>query len=429
MRVSHWLTGLVALALTAGALGAAWLLLNPGGPPLQAASVSHAALSPNADGVDDVAVIRYTLRRPATVSLYLVDAAGQRYDFRREKPRPAGDNEVFFSGIVDPFTRPTDTFTGTLLARVLPNGEYTWAVAAQDEAGLGNEITGTLRIQAADTALPELSNLTVLPKLFTPNRDGLDDRVTINVALSKDVDAGGLRLTLEGAGGLALPIAESAGSLKKPGERGLHVYDYDGGVDQGLEPPPDGEYVIRAEAEDRLGQRLVVTTTLTLAQGGLPRAELYQGDVQFSAESVVLGQTLYFTLTVENYGTAPIRTTGPAPDYVYASMGTNYNTIGEYVQAGAFRVGLMCETCISDYPWRWAIGRPEDLTVIPDSQGRPQYYLLPGRRAQVTGGLVLDQVVTARNPQYFWAGLIHEEVEIATINNRVDPHFIQIEQP
>jgi len=42
---------------------------------------------------------------------------------------------------------------------------------------------------------------------------------------------------------------------------------------------------------------------------------------------------------------------------------------------------------------------------------------------------VLDQVVTARNPQYFWAGLIHEEVEIATINNRVDPHFIQIEQP
>jgi len=341
MRVSHWLTGLVALALTAGALGAAWLLLNPGGPPLQAASVSHAALSPNADGVDDVAVIRYTLRRPATVSLYLVDAAGQRYDFRREKPRPAGDNEVFFSGIVDPFTRPTDTFTGTLLARVLPNGEYTWAVAAQDEAGLGNEITGTLRIQAADTALPELSNLTVLPKLFTPNRDGLDDRVTINVALSKDVDAGGLRLTLEGAGGLALPIAESAGSLKKPGERGLHVYDYDGGVDQGLEPPPDGEYVIRAEAEDRLGQRLVVTTTLTLAQGGLPRAELYQGDVQFSAESVVLGQTLYFTLTVENYGTAPIRTTGPAPDYVYASMGTNYNTIGEYVQAGAFRVGLI----------------------------------------------------------------------------------------
>jgi hypothetical protein len=30
------------------------------------------------------------------------------------------------------------------------------------------------------------------------------------------------------------------------------------------------------------------------------------------------------------------------------------------------------------------------------------------------------------NPQYCWAGLIHEYVAIATINNRVDPHLIEI---
>jgi hypothetical protein len=432
MRLSIWLTALIALTAAGLALAAAWALLNPTGPPLAAASLSTARLTPNADGLDDVAVVHYRLRRPATVSIYFQDAAGTRFDFRREKPRQAGDNEVLFSGIVDPFGLPGDLFAGEILARVLPDGAYTWVIEARDEASASNQITGSLMVAEADTTLPELSNLSVSPRLFTPNQDGLDDRVTINVGLSKAVNADGLRLTLVPLASQAvpLPLAESAESLKEPGEAGLHTYDYDGGVDQGQEPPADGEYLVQALAEDRLGQKTLITSTLTLARGGLPRAEIYLGDVRFSAtEAVRLGQTLYFTLTVYNYGTAPIRTTGPASGFVYDSMQANYNSLGEYVEAGAFRVGLMCETCISDYPWRWAVGRPEELTLIPDSQGRPQYYLMPGQRALVTGGVVLDEVVPARNPQYFWAGLIHEEVEIAAINNRVDPRFIKIELP
>lgn len=431
MRLSLWITAFVALAVTAVALVVAGVLLNPAGPPLEAASLSHTTLSPNADGRDDVAVIRYALRRPATVSIYFLDAAGRRFDFRRDKARPSGENEVLFSGIVDPYTLPGETLPGALLARVLQDGPYAWIVEARDAAGGANQITGSLSIQNADTALPLLSNLTASPVLFTPNRDGLDDRVTINVDLSKEVAQDGLRLSLVRADGVGVPqpLAESPLSKKKPGEAGLHTYDYDGGVDQGQNPPPDGEYLVRAEAEDRLGQRTAISTTLTLALGGLPRAEIYQGEVQFSSESVVIGQTLYFTLTVNNYGTAPIRTTGPEPGFVYDSMATNYNTIGQYVQAGAYRVGIMCETCVSDYPWRWAIGRPEDLLMIRDSSGRPQYYLPAGQRAVVTGGIVLDQIVSARNPQYFYAGLIHEEVEVAAINNRVDPAFILIGQP
>lgn len=431
MRLPVWLTVSAALIITGLLLAAAWLGLNPGGPPLAAASVSLARLTPNADGREDVAVIRYSLRRPATVSIYFLNAAGQRFDFRRAKARPAGENEVLFSGIVDPFRLPADTYAGAILARVLPDGAYTWVVEAQDAAGASRQITGALTVAEADTALPEVSGLSVSPILFTPNRDGLDDRVTINVNVSKAINPDGLRLTLLPAdgGALRVPLAESSASLKKPGEAGLHAYDYDGGIDLGLEPPPDGEYVVQAAAEDRLGQKTIVTATLTLARGGLPRAEIYQGAVDYSAaEAVLFGQTLSFTLTVSNYGTAPIRTSGPAAGYVYASMTQNYNAIQEYVQAGAFRVGIMCDTCQSDYPWRWAIGRPEDLTMIPDSQGRPQYYLMPGQRALVTGGIVLDQVVPARNPQYFWAGLIQEEVEIAPLNNRVDPRYIKIEQ-
>ena len=88
----------------------------------------------------------------------------------------------------------------------------------------------------------------------------------------------------------------------------------------------------------------------------------------------------------------------------------------------------MCDTCKRDYPWRWALGTPDTLTALIED-GVRHYYLMPGERAVVKGGVVLDQIVEARNPQYFWAGLIHEDVEIAPINNRVDPHFITIERP
>ena len=50
---------------------------------------------------------------------------------------------------------------------------------------------------------------------------------------------------------------------------------------------------------------------------------------------------------------------------------------------------------------------------------------MPGERATITGAITITDV-PARNPLYFWAGLIHEDVEISNVNNRVDPHFITI---
>jgi hypothetical protein len=229
---------------------------------------------------------------------------------------------------------------------------------------------------------------------------------------------------LIGPDGARLSIPEDPGETQ-PGRRGLHTFDYDGGIDQGFEPPPDGSYTLLAEAEDRLGQRVAVHNSLTIAHGGLPRAEILLGEVEWSGVSTLnLGDTLYFTLTVENYGTAPIRTSGPASGWVYDSMGSNYNTIGEFFQSGAWRIGLHCDTCQTDYPWRWALGSSDQLTNIPDAAGRPQYYLMPGQTVTVHGGVVLDRIVTSRNPQYFWAGLIHEDVEV--VNDRVDPVLITL---
>jgi hypothetical protein len=51
---------------------------------------------------------------------------------------------------------------------------------------------------------------------------------------------------------------------------------------------------------------------------------------------------------------------------------------------------------------------------------------MPGQRAVVSGSIRLTEIVEARNPQQFWAGLIHEDVGIAPRNQMVDPHWIEI---
>ena len=51
-------------------------------------------------------------------------------------------------------------------------------------------------------------------------------------------------------------------------------------------------------------------------------------------------------------------------------------------QAGTWRFGVNFDSTGVDFPFRWAIGRPEDLEKrIID--GQEQYYLMPGKRGQV----------------------------------------------
>ena len=423
MRLNPIAVTLIALITLAAVLGLAGAFLRPAGPIIASAEFSHDTLSPNADGINDIARISYDLRRPASVSIYFLDSQGTRYDFRSLQPRDSGEHSLFFSGVVEGYALPADQTSATILRRVLRDGAYTWMIEATAN-GETAQAKGTLTIENADTALPDLKSLSASPAVFTPNQAGLDDRATINVWLEKEIPDTGLHVTLIGLDGAQYPMAE-AGTATLPGRAGLHTYDYDGGIDLGVNPPPDGTYTVRAEAEDKVGQKTQTETTITLKNSGLPRAEIHNGDVQFSDTTVVIGQTLYFTVTVENYGTAPLRTSGPYSGWVYDSMETNPNTLGYYEESGAWRVGIDCDSCIRDYPWRWALGTPQTLTALTEN-GQSHYYLMPGERAVVTGGIVLDKIIEARNPQYFWAGLIHEDVEISNINNRVDPHLITI---
>ena len=385
-------------------------------------------ISPNADGHDDAANIRYKLSRNAHVSIYFVNQAGERY-YHRNGERRSVQKEPYwtiFSGVVD-VDEP-----GPVKRRMLPDGQYTWVIEATDDSGRTERVKGSLTIIDADTTLPELRGFSVSPQVFSPNRDGIDDHVIINYFLPKPAT---VRVYLESETGKKIFLPETVSQRIKPGEVGLHQYDYEGGVDLGVVPPPDGTYTVTAIAEDILGQRVEEHATLTIQHGGVPRADIINAVVEYSSDeglrgdftslTIPLGATLYFTATVENYGDTPVRTTGPEPGTIYTSR-QNFSTLEWYQSDGAWRFGIDFEENPGyPYPFRWSLGRHEELEAVVKGDDT-FYYLMPGQRVTITGAIqILDK--PPRNPFYLWAGLIHEGVEI--VQNRVSPILITVDVP
>lgn len=414
------------ILMTIAVLAVALMLVACGKQPLLSqVSFSMDLITPNADHDGDVLEITYDLSRSADVSIYFEDQDGNRYYYRdriRHGPSVEEPYRVYFAGVVNGYLLPGERFEGfTVEKRVLQDGTYTWVVEATDLEGLTERATGTLEIADADTVLPELRGFSVHPPVFSPNRDSIDDRATINVDLKKDVEE--LSVYLEGEDDVRYHVMEKE-TATPLNEAGWHEFDYDAGVDHGADPPPDGTYTVTMRARDAVGQWTVATGELTIENGGVPRAYILNAEVEWSAGTIPLGETLYFTLTVENESVVPIRTSGPPPGTVYDSD-QNYATLDEHQQSGAFRVGIHCETSPTDHPWRWAVGGPDELVV--DNGGH--LYLPAWEQAVVTGGIRFVDAVEARNPQYCYASLIHEDVEISMVNFRVDPVYLYIEVP
>jgi hypothetical protein len=417
------LATIVALGLVAAAVSTGWAIFQGDPRLLRHVSNQYDLITPNADGDRDASRMDYELTRNATVSIYFENGAGERFYFRRDQPRGVGRYQVQFSGVVEGYRLPGETIQGEILARLLRNGDYTWTITATDSQGATESVNGRLTISEADTGLPEMRGFELDRSYFTPNQDGIDDRVLIQYELQKEAQ---VRVFLRTAAGIEYPIAEKSRGVPT-GMPGRHYYDYEGGVDQSAPPPADGSHTIVAIAEDAEGQRVRVEKALTIAFGGVPRADIVSPAsgraLEFSATAVTLCDTVTFTLTVNNYGPTPIRTTGPEPGLVYDSH-WNYNTLGWHTESGAWRVGIGFENELSDYPFRWAIGNREDLQEIDG-----HYYLMPGRRAVVTGGIRLVGTLGERNPQPIWAGLIHEDVRIDPFNSRVDRQALLVDLP
>jgi hypothetical protein len=433
MNMRSLLLPILALALTG------CLAVEAMRPLLSEVSVAPAVISPNADGTDDVTLIRYRLGRNAQVSISFTDQAGERHYFRRQRQRSPGDFSVYWGGVIEGETSTLQNSTTRELvqSRVLSDGIYTWTVEAADEAGHTQAISGTITLQGADTTLPELRKFAVVPPTFTPNQDGISDRAGISYFLNKNVSEVNVYLVSPSDPSLHLPLGEASG-IAKPGEAGPHYYDYDGGVDRGADPPPDGPYTVVAEARDNVGNHVIVSSTLTIVEGGKPRAFVPNAVIDWQGAVgtemwVPLGSRIVFTTVVENYGKVPIRTAGPWPGTLYRND-QNFNTLAVesgdpsfHEQAGIWRFGIRFDVSESDFPYRWAVGRPEDLErrVI---DGRQQWYLMPGKRGMVYGAIELTQK-PPREAIYAWGALIHEWVSIDEGNNYIDRVLVHVGVP
>ncbi|MFO7696239.1 MAG: hypothetical protein R6X16_03680 [Anaerolineae bacterium] len=384
------------------------LLLTAGCAPsslISDVTVRPEVISPNADGDADVAEVHYALSRQANVSIYLVDQDGGRHDLRVNERRSKGERTIYFGGVID--------------GQLLPDGDYRMIFEAEDTRGRTGAVETSLTLQGGDTTPLRIENLNIYPNSFTPNRDGIGDRVSIGYVLSKEVVR--VDVYLMGADGAKYPVPED--KIREVGAAGTHEHDYDAGIDYGASPPPDGEYTVVVRAVDAVGNVAQAEGTLTIEEGGVPLVEIVNRAAVFTPSVLPLHGTLYFTCTVKNVGTVPVRTKGPEPGTIYSTT-ENFNTLAEYEEPGLFRVGLDYEgnSAGRTFPFRWQLGMDDELTLV-DTVSGPQWYLLPGQTVTVTGGLTVDDKPVKSDP-YYWLGLIHEQVWI--VQDRVQPTQIAV---
>lgn len=467
MRFPIWLTVISAVV----GLGLVFLIgtffLQPPTELILSAGFDTDLISPNADQDNDITYFRYQLARNASVSISFENETGDIFYFREAQSRSKGDYEVLFSGVVDGYVQADEPLTLTLdenpnalvvERRLIPDGVYTWRLSAENDAE-SEDISGTFTIENSDSQLPIMTTFTLSTNLFTPNRDGVSDRVIINITLEKDAN---LRVYLLTDDNVELPVAERLEwSCSQEDDCGRYTFDYEGGVDLNQIPPEDGTYRIVAIAQDDEGQRIRREQTLSIDNGGVPRAEISPqaidtdvfwttmpyderffmdganiGDlinepeipaiVSQNSISVPYGDMLIFRLTVDNYGDVPIRTTSPAVGTVYQQE-QRTAALDALEEAGAWRVGISCDTSLTDFPYRWAIGSEDELiTIVDESTGREYQYLDANSTTVVWGAIRLTEINEFANPQTCWAGLIHEGVDVSVENRFVGPIEVQI---
>jgi hypothetical protein len=380
------------------------------GTILTKVSVNPETISPRAGAANSATKIDYSLSRAASISIYLLDSQQGKHSLRENQPRAAGDYQILFGGIVDD--------------RVLPDGSYQLVVEAKDDGGAVQSTRTPLTITGGDTSLPELQNFIVFPDNFTPNQDGIDDRVTIRYYLAKPAQV--TVYITDGTHKYPVDEKKQTTVLTPDGLSavGPHEYDYDGGVDLGAPPPPDGTYTVVAEAVDAVGNVVRAEHPLTIKDGGTPRASIVGSAGNFAPLVVPLGGTLYFTATVQNVGTVPIRTKGPEPGYVY-SNNQNYSTQQYFEEPGIWRIGVDSEgnSIGRQYPYRWQLGSSAELKHVT-TNGEEYLYLMPGQVVIVTGGIKIVDKPPTVNP-FYWLGLYQEQVRI--VEDRVEPTRITVE--
>ena len=137
---------------------------DTGLPAIESLSVYPPIVTPNFDGIDDVASATYRLTKRARVFAYATDAGGRRvYVGTQELVEPGEYREVW---------------DGTHKEQPLPDGEYQFSVRATDLAG--NSIVQTTPVRIASSGRPDAR---ILRLTFTPRRLMLGDELHVEAVV------------------------------------------------------------------------------------------------------------------------------------------------------------------------------------------------------------------------------------------------------
>jgi hypothetical protein len=127
-------------------------------------AVTPQTMTPNFDGIDDVAAVTYRLTKRARVFAYATDAAGQRvFVGTQELVEPGQYREVW---------------DGTSKERPLPDGDYRFSVRATDLAG--NTVIASMPIRLASSGRPDAR---ILSLSFTPRRLMVGDEMVVEAVV------------------------------------------------------------------------------------------------------------------------------------------------------------------------------------------------------------------------------------------------------
>ncbi len=347
-------------------------------------------------GRDTPLAIQYQVGRAALVDIYILDAAGQRYELRRSQPRAAASDPYIlrFDGSV-----PTDD--PQVLRRLLPPGQYTLVVAARAAEGTASdERRLPLIIDGEPIEPPEIENLMVWPPVISPNADAIDDVAEITYRLPVSAT---INIEVMAPNGEIIPVVtrEEEGPYEQ-----RHVWNGKRPNGSLLEA---GVYTYTVRAEDTFGNVVQRQGQITLVDVGQPEARIVYSMI--APQRVMLGEVITVTIRVRNTGTVPIRTYGPPSGYEYTTdevFSSVENGIYAAQAGGFWRVGMDWDANSGGgpkrYPYRWAISpRPPEAWAQPFVED----FLYPGEEAEIIGRV---RVLQRETRMGFYVGLIQDGV-------------------